>query len=285
MNTTKPIVLGLLGLAGLAGSAQAAILHDGWFYAIDAQNDGSGGSIYEARGLAYKVDGNELIFAVSTMLGLGGQASGGVRNGLINNGDLFLNFTGGNLTSAAAFQQSGVYGIRFDGANDSLGNQGGNNPTIGLFSNLSVGTFATNNNGWSSLQAYINAGFGRTQKAMGDLQSTLADVVPYVGNGQILANITQGTQIGGITPLTRAQLTGIDFGHFAADPSGNHVFGFSVDRTLLPTGTFTAHFFEECGNDGAALMGENPVPEPGTLLALAVGGVGLCRRRFRRSRA
>ncbi|HRF60115.1 MAG TPA: PEP-CTERM sorting domain-containing protein [Fimbriimonadaceae bacterium] len=285
MNNPRFLALAALGLVGMVTTAHAAVLHGDWWYAIDAQNDGSGGSVYEARGLAYKVDGDRLVFAFSTMLGLGGHAHGGVRNGLINNGDLFLNFTGTNLTSAAAFQQPGVFGIRFDGANDSLGNQGGTNTAIGLYSNLSVGTFATNNNGWASLQAYINAGFGRSQKAMGDLQSTALDVVPYLGNGQILANITQGTAIGGITPLSRAQLTGIDFAHFAADPSGNHVFGFSVDRNLLPTGDFKAHFFEECGNDGAAIMGNNPVPEPGTLMALAVGAVGLLRRRLRRNRA
>jgi|GEM_PF-6423180 len=60
MNNPRFLALAALGLVGMVTTAHAAVLHGDWWYAIDAQNDGSGGSVYEARGLAYKVDGDRL---------------------------------------------------------------------------------------------------------------------------------------------------------------------------------------------------------------------------------
>src|SRR5438128_1172492 len=111
------------------GHAAHAQIYNGWDYAIDSLNDGSGGSTYEMRGLAFKFAAGIATFAVSSGMPLGGNLETGARNGRINLGDLFLNFSGGNLTTPAAFSQPGVFGIRFDSLNDSLGNLSGSNAT------------------------------------------------------------------------------------------------------------------------------------------------------------
>lgn len=284
----------ILGAAFVAASltlsvaSHAATLYNGWYYAIDAQDDGSGGSVYEERGLSFRTDGNTAYVAIGGNMPLGGVQSSSYLNGRINLGDLFFNFSAHNLDTTSKFTDPLVYGIRFDALNDSLSGVSGNgpDPTLGLFKNITAISLTTSNNGWSTLQNYNNAGFGRTTSAMGDLQSTLGDVKNYLGNGAQYPNIASGTKIGDITLLDRSQLTalGLDFGHFGADPNGNNVFGFSFDRTLLPYGDFTAHLFEECINDGVAIQAAN-VPEPGSMTLLSAGLIALSATLKKRRRS
>ena len=229
MNFTKIMVVSLAALAATASFASTPF--NGWNYAIDASNDGSGGAIYEGHGLSFRVDAISVTFAISTNFPSGGVANGNTLNGSIGLGDLFINFSGNNLNTAGAFSQAGVYGVRFEAANDSLGNIGGSNTTLGVFNQVVAGTLTTSNNGYSSLQAYLNAGFGRNSMAMGDLNDSNVDVVPYLGNGDINANMLHGNLLGGITLLDRAALAtmGLDFDHFGADPAGNAVYGFSMN--------------------------------------------------------
>lgn len=282
------LVLGAFSILPLA--SPAATLHNDWYYAIDSLNDGSGGSSYEVRGLAYRILGDKAYFAISSGMPLGGVASGASRNGAQSYGDLFLNFSSHNLDTAGEFTDANVFGVRFDSSNDSFGNMGGTNTTLGLFKTITPAALANVNNGYSTLKGYIDAGFGRTTDAMGDLedsQSSGGDVRAYLGYDIAMqTNIHAGTKIGDITLLNKTQLAtqGLDYSFFTgADPSGNNVFGFSFDRQLLPVGNFTAHFFLECINDGTAITGETPqTPEPSTFAFLGAGVLGaltVVRRR------
>lgn len=274
MNLTKPSILSVLAL-GIAGVASASTPHNGWAYAIDSMNDGSGGSGYEYRGLAFRVAGNTATFAISGAMPKGGFGDSQAQGGRISHGDLFINLGSGNLDSASKFTSPNVLAVRFDVKNDSLG--GGT--ALGVYNNITAASLTGNNRGYASLQAYNNAGFGRNSRAMGDLQSTTGDVKDYFGFGAMYPNFSAGTQVGGITLKSRTDLAaaGLDFGHFGADPSGNNVFGFSMDTSLLGNSPFTAHLFQECINDGMAIQAA--VPEPGTLTALGLGALAFLRRR------
>lgn len=280
---------GLVTLAiGAPGVSNAGTSYNGWNYAIDSFSDGSGGAGFEERGLAFRQVGQTGYFAMSGDLPLAGVPYGAL-NGSVALGDLYLNFSSHNLDTLAEFTDPNVFAIRFAKNNDSLGNLGGSNTTLGLFRNVIPTSLMLANSGYGTLQAYL-AGHGAASHAMGDL-NTVNDVEAYFGDQVMYPNIgpmvgTNNVVVSGISdPLERAQLAGLglDFAHFGADAgdsNGNRVFGFSFDLSALPTGNFTAHFFEECINDGIALSG-NVVPEPGTLalLGLTLAGIPLGRRR------
>jgi hypothetical protein len=96
-------------------------------------DDGSGGASYEERGLAFRQIGSTGYFAISGGMPLAGVTNSGARNGSVAPGDLYLNFSSHNLDTQAEFTDPRVFGIRFASANDSLGNTGVSNPTLGLF--------------------------------------------------------------------------------------------------------------------------------------------------------
>jgi hypothetical protein len=114
---------------------------------------------------------------------------------------------------------------------------------------------------------------------MADLEDTDGDVKNYLGHGTMFPNIERGTKLAGLNLLNRAELlqAGVDFGAFGADPAGNELFGFFFDASIVGGRTFTAHLFEECINDGMAI--HSAVPEPGTMVGLALGISALLRRR------
>jgi hypothetical protein len=94
-------------------------------------------------------------------------------------------------------------------------------------------------------------------------------------------NIKTGTKIGDITLLNNSQLSslGLNFGNFSA--TGTSTYGFSFDKSLLKSGVFRGHVFEECINDGTAI----DVPEPSVVALItagAVSGLFLVRRRRRK---
>jgi hypothetical protein len=121
--------------------------------------------------------------------------------------------------------------------------------------------------------------------------NTRAKTIAYYGNngtGPIYNVIDTGTKVGNISPLTAAVLStnlGLNFGKYGANRA--YTFGFQFDKSLLPTGDFLANLFYECGNSGIADAGSiiptaNPVPEPTTMLGLALGGIGLVAGKMKR---
>jgi uncharacterized protein (TIGR03382 family) len=292
MKTFQPkYLIAVLALSALAQpAANAASFFNGWSYAIDSQDDGSpsSGGIFEYRGLALKVDGSKVYVAMSSQMPQAGNPWGGALNGAVNHGDLFLNFSGHNLATAASFNDPSVFALRFDPLNDSLGNVGGSNVTVGVFGNVTVSSLTTSNSGYATLADYAG-GWGRTVDAMADLEDSVnaaGDVRQYLSGGAQYPNMLSGTKLGDIAMLDRLALAsmGLDFGHFSADPGGNNVWGMSFDRNLVPDGDFIMHVFEECINDGMALRGTTAVPEPGTI-AMGVGGLlglGMLMRRRRK---
>ena len=267
------IAVGVIGLTGQA--ANAGQLHNGWNYAIDSFEDGSGGQSYNIRGMALKEEGSRIFVALAGGTPLGGVNNGSAADGNIGWGDLFFNFSDTNFQAA----QGDVFGIRFASANDS------GVAETGVYAGVTAKSVTSENHGYNSLKQYYNAGYNKTNTLGTDLPTKAAaySYLDPTSVAPILTVINSGTKIGDI--LDSSALTGLDFGHFGA--VGTHTFGFSFDRSDLPAegGNFIAHLFLECGNDGIALAGTlTEVPEPTGILGLAMvgmlGSASWLRRKF-----
>ncbi|MEY2977687.1 MAG: XDD3 family exosortase-dependent surface protein [Prochlorotrichaceae cyanobacterium] len=273
------IAAGVVCLAGQ--SAQAGTLYQGWNYAIDSFNDGyNNGTIgaasnYELYGLAVKQAGNQVTFAINSDTPLGGFYSSTASGNRIAYGDLFLNFTGQTLANA----QGNLFGIRFDDQSDNSAGF-----SLGLYSGVLAQKVSLFNNGFNTLSQHRNSVANKGGTAsLGDLAQNSTN--PYFSN-QPLNSIRSGTKVASLTALDSTALAGLglNFGHFGA--TGTYTFGFSVDRSALPSGNFLAHLFVECANDGVALAGTltEDVPEPAGVLGMALvglmGSAGWLRRKL-----
>ncbi|HEY9867050.1 MAG TPA: PEP-CTERM sorting domain-containing protein [Candidatus Obscuribacterales bacterium] len=261
------------GLPAMAGQ-----LHNQWNYGIDSFTDGSGGEGYNIRGIAIK-ETRENIFVALT----GGTPLTGVTNNLaadknIGWGDLFLNFTNKNFTTAS--NQRSLFGVRFAATNDSQV------ATTGLYGNVKGASVTGVNAGYSSLKQYYDSGWGKANTQGTDM-ATKAAAYNYFGQGTILNVIDSGAnKLGGIQSLSAAALTGqgLDFGFFNA--KGSQTLGFSLNKADLGLAdgnyNYMANLFIECGNDGVALAGGVSVPEPGSLAGLALVGLTVLGSRLRK---
>ncbi|MBW4520376.1 MAG: PEP-CTERM sorting domain-containing protein [Scytolyngbya sp. HA4215-MV1] len=263
----------ILGFAPVFTSkANATSLNSGWTYSIDAANDGSGGNGFEIKGIAMSIQNDQIVVALTGGMPVTGTAYSHALDGIISWGDLFLNFTGNSFNAA----QGSLFGIHFgSNTNSSL--------AAGVYSNVKTTSVATINSGYSSLQQYYNAGYGKAN-SVGAALPTQTAALNYFGGGSIQTSIASGTKIGNITPLLASNLTaaGLNFG----SAQGTQTFGFSFSKSLLPQGSFLSNLFLECGNDGVAIAASTQsVPEPTTMAGLALVGLGMTAVRRKRKAA
>jgi len=257
--------LSLISVSGLP--AVAGQLHNGWNYGIDSFIDGSGGEAYEIKGIATKETSDRIFVALTGGTPLAGVSHNNAVDKNIGWGDLFLNFTGKNFTTAS--NQKKLFGVRFAETNDS------GVATTGLYGNVKGVSVTGDNYGHSSLKHYYDAGWNQANTQGTDI-ATKADAYNYFGEGKILNVIDSGaTKLGDIQSLSAAALNsqGLNFGFF--DASGTETFGFSLNKANLGLADgnydYMASLFLECGNDGVALS----VPEPGSIAGLALVGLTL----------
>jgi hypothetical protein len=264
-------------------AAQAGTFYQGWNYSIDATGDGSGGSVYDIKGLAIKQTDTDIYIAISSNLALTGVTDNRAANHNIGWGDLFFDFSGGTFNQANA--NKSLFGIRFAGTNDSDVSQ------VGVYSTVAAKSVTQQNIGYSSIKQYHDQGWFKAN-TMGQDLATKTDVYQYfagntTGQDTTINNvIDEGTYLGGLTFLNDQETldSGLDFSHFNA--LGNQVFAFKFDRNFLPSQQFVASVFLECGNDGIGIKGEfdtpPQLPEPSAMGGLTLLGLVVGHRRMRR---
>ncbi|MBE9142872.1 XDD3 family exosortase-dependent surface protein [Planktothrix mougeotii] len=260
------------GLPAVAGQ-----LHNGWNYGIDSFIDGSGGESFNIRGIAIKETSDSIFVALTGGTPLTGVYDSVAADKNIGWGDLFLNFTNKNFTTASS--QKSLFGVRFAGMNDS------GVATTGLYGNVKGASVTSVNHGYNSLKQYYGSGFDKANTQGTDI-ATKAAAYSYFGETTPILNVIDSgaTQLGGIVNLsaTALQNQGLDFGFFNA--KGSQTLGFSFNKSDLGLADgnydYIASIFLECGNDGVALKGGVSVPEPGSLAGLALVGLTVLGSRL-----
>lgn len=292
-------------LLSMTGVAQAGTFVNGWNYARDYFNDGTGGytngvSVYEIYGMAVHQDGDTITVGINTNLGLQGTYHDPAKDDNIGWSD-FLFSVGG--------QQ---YGIHFAQTNDSFGRglnsaaldaaQGTN--ALGLYKDITTKNVTAVNDGWSTIKAHYDYTKNRAQnvadrnagvKSLGDLESSETSF--YTANRGAPTSIKSGTKVenDNFQLLNSTQLSslGLDFSKafgVASNKLGTQTFGFSFTKTPEMLGEFVSYLFAECTNDGIALKGTFeevkvpgvPVPEPTAVAGLALVGLMLAGSKLRK---
>jgi hypothetical protein len=302
-----------LALAGCtltaAGMAAAPAYANDWDYAIDSFNDGydmgaiGEDSIFEFYGMAVKSTADQVFVALSSNLPWQGDYTEGGGANHVGYGDLFLNFSGKNFADAEA--DGDLFGVRFTSHNDT-----NEDLSLGVYRNVTSEDLTGSNFGFKSIWDHASTVyFGEDDKhdprkdgmpSYGDLnwRGSGGGYTDYFGGVRaeetFATSIASGERIGDVQLLNASQLAGLDFGQHGA--SGDHTFGFSFDRSLLPEagGDFIAHLVAECLNDGMALIGKLPkvttrvevpdpvqeAPEPALASGLLLlGSLGVLKRR------
>lgn len=277
-----------LNVATAREQARAAVLYNGWSYAIDSFNDGVtggqvGGGAFEFYGLAIKKTSSRVFVALNAHLPLEGYAYSSAVGGSIAWGDLFFNFSGHNFTTASTLKN--LFAIRFAQSNDSGA------ATTGVYSHVTAKSVTAINSGFPNLTYFNNyVEYSGGTPSLADLDAR-DRYFEQTGNNTVLNEIESGTKLGDILFHNPAflQAMGLNFNRFQA--TGSQTIGFSFDRALMPSGKYIANIFAECANDGIAIAQEaEAVPEPseilGTLTSLSfLGTFALKRKRKLASRS
>ncbi|NJN49299.1 MAG: PEP-CTERM sorting domain-containing protein [Alkalinema sp. RL_2_19] len=272
--------------ATIAAPSQADAFELKWLGLMQLQGEGNGtgGSVFDYRGIAIKDSGDTITVAINGNMDLFGQEWGNGRNKkVINHGDLFFNFTGKSFKEASDAGE--LMAINFA----QFGSETGAGST-GVYSGVTAKNTTTQNYGWNNLNSWKNAvkQNGQNNNSYGDLTSDSSYFAgQHSGSNKILNAINTGTKVGNIMMMNNDQLSsaGLDFGNFGVD--GTKTLGFSFQKTAgFTAGSYIANLFMECGNDGVAIAStlrpnaDKKVPEPTLMLGLAgVSGLAMMRRR------
>ncbi|MEH1923178.1 XDD3 family exosortase-dependent surface protein [Nostoc sp.] len=274
---TTAISVSLLSLSNQQASAGQLV--DGWNYSIDSFQDGSGGSVFDIKGMAVKDSGDKIYVALTGGMPLGGTTDSDDywnpgHSVHIGWSDLFFNFSGQDFQTAS--QSGQLFGVRFADYDSSL--------TTGVYQGVQAKSITTQHGGYSNLKWYYDWGWGQNNTQGTDLATT-QDVYNYYygsnvaqnptwNNTPILNAIGSGTKVGNISMLNDQQLNaaGLNFGNFSA--TGQYTIGFSFDKALIGEGNYVSNIFLECGNDGVALKGDlKSVPESAGTIGLLLTGL------------
>jgi hypothetical protein len=224
-----------------------------WQYAKDSFRDTTGYPPLEIFGMAMKQEGNTLIVAFNTGMGPEGWnvpadlvGPHKVVDGNIGLSDLVLDFNGK------------FYAVRFAPDNDSALPPG----EVGLYTHVTLMDVTKPNYGHARLDTYV--------VAIGD-EATMADITfptdyfNMKGYRDLPMSIETGIKVEGANyqALNQAELEamGLDFAaglDVSASKLGPYTFGFSINKPADMVGRFVAYLFDECGNDGIAIVGELP---------------------------
>jgi hypothetical protein len=259
-----------------------------WQYAFDLFNDGYTGnsfgasSSFEFYGMAVAEDENSIFLALNSNLKIDGYTLASASGGVVDWGDIFLNFSGKDYNTAIA--DGDMFGIHFAGDSDSGVSENG------LYKVDSAKNVAGSNVGFTTLQSHTNK---KNRQGVGNV--THADY--FDANANLKNVILDGEKIGDIAFLNQTTLeaNGLNFKAQNAGSVGTQTFGFSFSKADLPgglSGDMIATIFAECNNDGIGIVAtvdpsvpETPiedVPEPASVLGLitiASSAFGLRRRR------
>lgn len=250
------------GIALMVGQTPAN--EHGWQYAVDSPNDGVnglniGGNVYEIYSLALRETKDSIWVAINANLPLTGTDAPSAEDGNIGWGDLFLNLTGKDFTTAS--NEGSLFAVRYAGTNDSSA------PTIGFFGDVTATSTTNINSGFNSIQAYnqrvINYGCQGSDcgPSFGDLPADTS----YFDQTQSLNAIASGQFITGITYLSTSDLSnaGYDLNRF----SGQHTIAFKFDKSAI------------CERGYCQETSES-VPEPSGVMGLIVVGLAVATRKM-----
>ncbi|HLO50139.1 MAG TPA: XDD3 family exosortase-dependent surface protein [Kamptonema sp.] len=292
-------------------AAKAGTLGPDWTYTMDSFTDGHDGNIgvgknsnYEMYGMAMRAKDGIISIAFNANLALAGQADS-AADGNIGWGDVLFNFTGKSLKDASA--TGSLFGIRFAGSNDS-GVAG-----TGVFSGVTAKSVASDNSGYKTFSQYQNdvnnsspnTNTGTTGGQIGYGGVTVPEAKSYLTDvngvsqdtdyGQLNV-IKTGTKVGDISFLGASEIASLASGFAGLGGIGKYTVGFSFSETLLGKFLQPANavitLLEECTNDGMIVKAtlpsvpdSEPVPEPITIVGMALGGLGLVKGKINQRRA
>ena len=232
---------------------QGSVNESGWFYAIDSFNDGvdgfqvgGRGNPYEIHSLALKETKDSIFVAINGNMPLTGVDGTRADDGNIGWGDLFLNFTDQDFTTAN--NQGDLFGVRFAGTNDSLV------PDLGLYGNVTAISTTDINSGFNSLNDYNQRVNDACQGA--DCSASLGDLAAdtsYFDSSQSLNTMGSGEFLTRLMYLSELELlaAGYDVNRF----DGEHTIAFKFDKSGICDRGYCKSVSEPSAGVGLAALG------------------------------
>jgi len=260
-----------------------------WTYGIDSFNDRIGEEAFEFHGMAVSEEGDNVFVALNANFELTGFDYPNAEDGHIGWGDLFLNFTGQDYSTAMA--SGNMFALHIAGTASDSSVQAN-----GLYQVHAGQNVAPSNSGFTTLQDRKNAvESGGNTEGVGNI-----DYLNYFDLEASHNNVmSSATKLGDIAFLDSAALSakGLNFGAYSA--TGSQTFGFSFSKTALNLpvefqgNPLIASIFAECNNDGVGVVApidvatsnggggtSQSVPEPASVLGLlAIAGSAISLRR------